>query len=297
MRAFGKIALCSFLLFSVVSSASADAGLKEQALKESTIRSLRSDGQQSYQAVLKPPAEAKYSDQIRRAVYKPQTKNNPRVPFSEISAFRVARLLGVGTVPIAVFRTHPLSTLKKRYRPRSRWKRHAKAIIADEKLGVQGALLEYVPTTKLAEKRRTLQRWMRVNAEVPAGRLLLARDWSNRLVLDFLIGNDMRQAIRSDASGKRLVLSDHTRAFGDGVSEFLADRLLAVQRFSRSLITAIAGMNKEVLVQTLRVTTNEEQTLVDRAQVDLVLKRKSALMSRVASLCEQLGTDNVLFFK
>lgn len=240
------------------------------------------------------------------AAFKPETRVHPRGWLNEVAAYRVARQLGLDDVPPAVLRTVDRGSLRRRLDPA--------AGIPFEDLEsdltftgnlVRGAFVYWVPgllrsdlDTPAGIERWT--GWLSQGGEIPDEQRAMARDLSNAVLFDYLIGNRDRWTggnVRP-VDGGRLVIRDHNLAFpsalGEGVHRRMLSFLQRAQRFSRQTVERLVALDETSLREL--VADEDPRSLLDDRQIAGVLARRAAILSYLGALIEQYGEDDVLSF-
>jgi hypothetical protein len=110
------------------------------------------------------------------------------------------------------------------------------------------AALRALPVTEAAGPWRG---WLGGTDPIPTTRRPLVADLSTLALLDYLLGIDRvaEDVVPGRASGRRLALLDHGRAFPSSlepaVEARLRDRMARVRRFSRTFVWALARLPSE----------------------------------------------------
>lgn len=244
-----------------------------------------------------------------RATIEPSTRQYPTGYRREVAAYRIARLLGLDDVPPAITRRVGREELRERLDPEfddvwdqiERWTRF-------EPDGyVPSAAVLWVADVRplgLVDEAAVARwtRWLEVGQTAPADQRALARDLSNMVVFDYLIGNWARfdDPLQGTPDGGRLYLRQHNRAFAAPLPPVLhsrlRDRLLGVHRFSRRLVERLARLDRTAVEEALARDPGsfEGSPLLTAAQVEGVLGRREAILSYVGALVDEHGTDPVM---
>lgn len=239
------------------------------------------------------------------AAFKPESRMHPRGWLAEVAAYRIARELGLDDVPPAVVRSVDRGQLRRRFEP-GRDGLDVDEVSRDLVLtgtAVRGAFIYWVPGLLRSdldspEGIARWSAWLSHGGEIPDGQRPIARDLSNVLVFDYLIGNRDRWSggnLSPTAEG-RIVIRDHNLAFpyalGEGVQQRMIESLTRTQRFSRTTIGRLVALDEPAL----RAITRDEG-LLDARQVADVMERRATILSYVGALIEEHGRDAVLFFR
>ena len=245
-----------------------------------------------------------------KAAYKPRTRELRHGYQAEIAAYRIARLLDFDNVPPAISKRAGRVQMKQKFHPEqlSKWPRSRRAILWDDDGTVPGAAIYWIPKLRELELDKQQKRWLpwlSQQGTVPDARENLTRDLSNVIVFDHVIANWDRYSggnMKGHPSGERLFIRDHDRAFGTPVSPKiqarLKSRLIQVQRFSRSTVERLAALDERTLRAELAKDPSHAKTpLLTDLQIAVVLERRATVLSHVAALVEEYGTDRVLTFE
>ncbi|MGF1464744.1 MAG: hypothetical protein ACFCGT_01300 [Sandaracinaceae bacterium] len=248
----------------------------------------------------------------RDAAFKPRSRTHTRGYLAEIAAYRVARWLAFDNVPPATILRIPRPFLRSRYREggADAWERLRTGILWDAPGVVRGAVIYWVPDltpTDLdeAEGIERFSGWLRGDGEIPADRAPVARDVSNMLAFDYLIGNWDRFSggnVSTNAEGTRLYVRDHNLAFQtpltDGRYDRLRGHLERVQRFSRTFVSHLVSLDEASLREALAQEPESQiRDVLSDAQVQEVLVRRRALLSYISALAAVHGVERVLYFE
>lgn len=242
------------------------------------------------------------------AAFKPESRLHPRGWLAEVAAFRIARELGLDSVPPAVLRRVDRGLLRRRLEP----SRDGATLddIASELVftgpGVRGAFIYWVPGLQRTDLDTPdgiarWSEWLRQGGVIPEGQRSIARDVSSALVFDYVIGNRDRWSGGniSLVEGGRVVIRDHNLAFPyvlvEGVHRRMLESLRRAQRFSRRTIARLAAMDEHAL--RAAVADHDPESLLDDRQIAHVLQRRETVLTYVGALIEIYGEDAVLFFR
>jgi hypothetical protein len=175
---------------------------------------------------------------------------------------------------------------------------------------IRGAAIYWVPdltSTDLDSRDGMLRfrRWLSTGGVIPADARASARDISNMILFDYLIGNRDRWSggnVRVVAGG-RVIIRDHNLAVPRRLDEAGHRRMLehvrAIGRFSRSTVMALAALDESSLHSALEYDdeeTGQTRSVLDADRVAGVLDRRDALVSYIGALIAEHGEDEVLYF-
>lgn len=240
------------------------------------------------------------------AAFKPQTNRGQRW-YGEVAAFRIGRLLNIDRIPPAATRRIRLPILRSLLE-------HDEEVLArlnDEGVfrgnSVRGAVMYWVPVINPSEVDRLEELeqwtgWLRQGAAIPPERLRLARQVSEMIVFDYLIGNWDRWSgsnVLFGSDNSTLLIMDNNAAFNTEFSERLRERLdaplLQVERFSAALYRRLIGLSAEDIRDELAQETDGDGLLTEE-QIDAVMIRRREIIARIDALIEEHGHDEVLCF-
>ena len=240
------------------------------------------------------------------AAYKVASHSFPRVHLAEVAAYRVASLLGLDNVPPAALRRVARDKIDARMHPdySQRWR-----ALQGEVRWLEGGIAEGAASVwvfglrslRLEREQTRWRAWLRGNMEIPKERLALARDLSNMVVFDYLIGNRDRFSgsnMKVLPGAGRLVLLDNDQAFPTAPSDashsdFLLESLKLTERFSRSAVKHLLALEESDLRAELGASP---RPLLTHNQINGLMERRAILLSYVARLIEERGRDAVLYF-
>lgn len=244
------------------------------------------------------------------SAFKPRTRSHPRGYLAEITAYRIARALGMDNVPPVIGRRIPRPVMQERFDSAHRdadWEAIRQDILWDAPGLARGAAIYWIPRMRPVglETARDLDGvagWLAQAGEVPEDRASLARDLSTMIAFDYLIGNWDRWSggnVSSDPSGERLFVRDHNLAFIEPLRgeryERMRRHLERVERFSRGFVDRVAELDEARLRIALAADPeSEHRPLLEDAQIAGVLARRRALLSYVGALVEAHGAERVL---
>jgi hypothetical protein len=241
--------------------------------------------------------------------FKSQTRERPRGPVAEVAAYRVARCLGLDSVPPATLRRVPVEQLRDGLVPDARagWPEIEQHLRVDAQGSVLGAAIYWVPALHdvgidTGMGIRQWSEWLTLGGQIPAEARMLMAQLSTMLLFDYLIANWDRFSggnAKGDAAARVLYLRDHDSAFAPAiqpaVQRRVLDRMLRAERFSRSFYRALRALTQAELEGCLAGESTTEP-LLSRAQLDALFDRRETVVSHVASLIELHGADRVLVF-
>ena len=241
------------------------------------------------------------------AAFKPESRMHPRGWLSEVAAYRVARRLGMDDVPPAVLRAIDRGSLRRRLDPEAGVPfEDLEGDLTFTRNAARGAFIYWVPGLQRSDldTPEGIERWtawLAQSGEVPGAQRALARDISNMVLFDYLIGNRDRWSggnVRP-VEGGRLVIRDHNLAFpaqlGEGPHRRMLSFLQRAQRFSRTTVERLAALDEAALREL--VSDEDPRTLLDDRQLAGVVRRRAAILSYVGALSEAFGEENVLAFE
>ena len=241
------------------------------------------------------------------AAFKPESHLHPRGWLSEVAAYRIGRELNLDDVPPAVLRSIDRGQLRRRLDPDD-------GVVFDELAAdivftgqlARGSFIYWVPGLGRSDLDTPagIERWsawLARGGEIPAEDRELARDISNMLVFDYLIGNRDRWSggnVRPAEGGRRLVIRDHNLAFPAVLPASahlrMVQFLCRARRFSRQTVRRLEALDEASL--RLVLETEEPRMLLDDRQIAGVLSRRETLRSYLGALVETYGEHAVLFF-
>jgi hypothetical protein len=245
------------------------------------------------------------------AAFKAAERTKPRGYLAEIAAYRLARCLGFVNVPPAISRLINRKTIRDGlYTEQTTvWPKLDERLDWDDQGFVHGAAIYWVPAMRdlTIESRREMLRWTQwldVEGNIPEENKPLAKDISDMLSFDYLIGNFDRFSgsnIKGDPKGRFLYLRDHDIAFPDKLFDTLhrriANRMLTTKRFSKSFFHKLMELTPERLKQELDLDPiSATRPVLDEKQVAGLFDRREALLSHIISLIKLHGEDRVLVF-
>lgn len=247
-----------------------------------------------------------------RAAVKLATYERPLGPAAEAAAYRLARCLGLTTVPPVVLRRVSEQDLElaldRRYS--ERWQQIAPHLILDAQRSVEAAAVFWIeglrelPIATREGREPILRALVQGSASEPATQLMAAQ-LSDLIVFDLVIGNADRWSggnVQGDASGQWLYIRDHDLAFAARLRPEVETRLLAqlkrVERFSRGLIGRLRTLSAERFER----EWSQDPQLARRARwlrervPEGVLARRDRVLLHVQALVARYGEEAVLAF-
>lgn len=225
----------------------------------------------------------------------------------EIAAYRISRLLSLDNVPPAIYRRASWKEIRQRFHEDKLDQRGAirRAVLWDDDGSAPGAAIYWVKRLRsfAPHTKRQWRRWLR-DEPIPNGKEAMARDLSNLVLFDFLIGNWDRFSggnLSTDASRQRVLIRDNDRAFStpllDRRYRKLLDGLAQTERFSRSVVQRLAALDEASIQGALEQDpSHRSSALLTEEQIADLLDRKATILSHIAALVEERGEDDVLFF-
>jgi hypothetical protein len=250
-----------------------------------------------------------------RAACKPNQVHLQSQPRREIAAYRVNRLLGLGSVPPAVGRRFQVLELADRFKPDARQDRvRYMAEIVPEKGSVGTVLSQltwWVPQLEAAridgfeiestEGVVTWKRYLTIGVDIPPGSLTMTSQISNLLLFDFVINNSDRWSggnIKSSLDQTVLVFLDNTLAFGNDPNGHSRVRtyLRRSQRFSRKLVEHLRGLDEAALDRAVTTDIEPFALLLEKAEIHAIIQRREVALRYIDELIAKHGEDAVLAF-
>lgn len=240
------------------------------------------------------------------AAFKSSSEKRPRAHAAEVAAYRMARLLGMDNVPPAITRNFSAEAMRSRMVPSNAW-RELQSWIGINAGQVTGAAIYWIADIEESgiDKRdgtRRYTQWLKHDGVIGDDERALARDVSNMLAFDCVIGNWDRWSggnTKGDAAHRRLYIRDHDVAFPARLSEALMrrilDRLTPAERFSKSFVERLRQLNRARFEQEL-ARDPATTPLLDARQIGAMLDRRAAVLSHIDALIALHGAQNVLYF-
>ena len=245
----------------------------------------------------------------KSAVFKPILKGDRRA-LREVAAFRVAEMLHIDQVPPSTLRQvkfgRLVSLLGKRWPEKSNHLKETEALEHDQKmLGAMISWVDDIDKMNSAEicTRKNVRSWLELERPLNA-QTRLAREASNMVMFDFLIGNwDRFSGGNFFVSRNRdhLILLDHNSAFAP-LSTTQRDRmerfLTSIERFSKSLTHRLRKLTKSEINEHLaKEPWHGRVPLLKEHDVTELLARRDSLIRHIDHLIETKGEDAVLSFE
>jgi hypothetical protein len=245
----------------------------------------------------------------KSAVFKPILKGDRRA-LREVAAFRVAKMLHIGQVPPSTLRQVkfelPVSLLEKKWPEESNRLKETAALEHGQKM--LGAIISWVDDIDKMKSeeictRRNIRTWLELKRPLDT-ETSLARDASNMVTFDYLIGNWDRFSGGNffvSRSRKHLILLDHNSAFAS-LSTIQSDRmerfLTNIERFSKSLIYHLRKLTKSEINEHLaKEPWHGRVPLLKERDVTELLMRRDSLIRHIDQLIKTKGEDTVLAFE
>lgn len=238
-----------------------------------------------------------------RAAFKTATRDRPRGPIAEVAAYRLARCLGVQSVPPAVLRRVPKTALQAELDPATaaRWPSIEPLLLTDHAGMTTGAAIFWIEGLRDAvvaggEGRTNALRALGTSEPLPPS----AAELSDMLVFDALIGNWDRWSganVQSDATGQVLYLRDNDAGFNPRLPAAREAAIFAplrqCQRFSRRLIEHLRALTRASFERELSL---DPGCAGHSAELGIagVFERRERVLSHVQALIDARGEDRVL---
>ena len=241
------------------------------------------------------------------AGYKVKSREMEHAYRSEIAAYRLSRLLLLDNVPPTIFRQATRKEIKARFHKEKldRWGSVHRATSWEDDGTVVGAASYWVKGARrgLGDQKGTWQTWLRIEGTIPPDKTKLARDLSTMMLFDFLVANWDRYSggnLLMNEERTRALLVDNDRAFS-GLNEELYQRLLGAlartERFSNAVVDQLIVLDRNAIQRELaQDPSHGSEPLLTDAQIDALLDRRATILSHIASLVEEHGHGQVLFF-
>lgn len=250
-----------------------------------------------------------------RAACKPNQIHLQSQPRREIAAYRVNRLLGLGSVPPAIGRRFQVLELADRFKPDARQDRvrYMAEIVPDK--GNAGTVLSqltwWVPQLEAAridgfeiestEGVVTWKRYLTIGVDIPPGSLTMVSQISNLLLFDFVINNSDRWSggnIKSSLDQTVLVFLDNTLAFGNDPNGHSRVRtyLRRSQRFSRKLVERLRRLDEAAFEQAVTTDIEPFVLLLEKEEIHAIIRRRDFALRYIDELLAEHGEDAVFAF-
>jgi hypothetical protein len=245
------------------------------------------------------------------AAFKVASHDRPLGPAAEVAAYRVARCLGMDSVPPAITRELPLARIDGRLEPEAeeRWPEIEARLVVSAQGIVRGAAIYWIKELRELDfggqpARPIALGWLSDGGELPEAQRALARAFSELFAFDYVIANGDRWSggnVKGDAAGTRVWVRDHDLAFAShppGKQRELWKLVTQVDRFSRGFVTRLRALDRACLERELREDPAGAlgELLSERQLVEL-LDRRAALLSHVDALIAERGEARVLAFE
>ncbi len=247
-----------------------------------------------------------------RAAFKPRQTNWQSVPRREVVAFRINRLLGLGSVPPAIGRRFEASELLGALHPDSRFfKPRLKAEMVQKDGWVVGELSWWIPVIRRGkvdgyeidsmEGIVSWKRYLAIGAKIPARDQALVQQISSMVLFDFIINNPDRWSggnARVSEDQRLLYFMDNTLSFGDRPDGHPKARTYfeRCHTFSRSLVARLRTLEEAEIREVLDQDVEPFEYLLRDVEIAALLSRRDRALSYIDSLIRQHGEDSVLAF-
>jgi hypothetical protein len=239
-----------------------------------------------------------------RAAFKPEQIHPQSVPRKEVAAYRIARLLGLRSVPPATMRRFTKDELLKSLGDESevQKKRVEAEAIFDEQGSTRGEMSFWIPD--IAESflddaayQKLWFDWMKVGNAIPKEREHIMSQLSTLLLFDLLTNNADRFSggnLKMSPDGQMLYYMDNTFGFQVEPRGHIKCRqaIGKIQKFSRSFVSALRSLSGEQLA----TAVSHEENILSPAEIEAVMARRSLALSYVDELAQKYGEKNVLVF-
>lgn len=241
------------------------------------------------------------------AAFKADSQRHPTAHAGEVASYRLARLLDLDNVPPAITRKFDAAFMQPRIIPPSAWN-DLRGQLGESAGQITGASIYWINDLQesgLDTGRGTARytAWLKHDGVISDQDRALARDVSNMVAFDCLIGNWDRWSggnVKGTADGKRLYFRDHDGTFPGRLSESLQrrilDRLTPVERFSKRFVQRLRQLTEAAFVDEL-AKDPDGKSLLDARQVRRMLDRRDAVLSHIDALIAEHGADAVLVFE
>jgi hypothetical protein len=245
-----------------------------------------------------------------RAAFKAATQKRPFAAVAEVAAYRMARCLGLSSVPPAVLRRVDADAIQRDLEPEfsARWPDIATRL-QTENGSVEVAAIYWIEGLRdleiaTGDTRASYQRMLQLAEPLPTPVPPLAAQLSDMNAFDYLIGNWDRWSggnVKGDASGKILYVRDHDAGFAarlsDQTQRHLLDRLLSTERFSRGFIARVSALTRADFERELGKDPGfAGRRRLGEQRMSALFERRATLLSYVQALIDQYGEARVLAF-
>jgi len=247
-----------------------------------------------------------------RAAFKPRQTNWQSVPRREVVAFRINRLLGLGSVPPAIGRRFQISEILKSLHPESRfYAPRLRAEMIQQGGWVTGELSWWIPVIRRGkvdgyeidsmEGIVSWKRYLSIGAKIPERDLALVQQISSMVLFDFIINNPDRWSggnARVSDDQRLLYFMDNTLSFGDRVGAHNKARTYfeRCHTFSRSLVERLRSLKESELRKVLEHDVEPFDYYLRDSEIAALLSRRDGAIEYIDSLIRQYGEDLVLAF-
>ena len=226
---------------------------------------------------------------------------------AEIAAYRIARGLGLSNVPPATYRKISREQLGHfLHRDFDEFWTDIRRKVRWTKSTTDAAAIYWLPSMRripIDRSPKPYRVWLSQKGNIPKDKAILARDTSNMILYDYLIGNWDRFSggnIHGTKDGNRLYFRDHNVAFTSltpTLHQRIHQRLQRAQKLSRSFVDSIRALTKEQVHELLKEESQRANTpILTDEQVAAVMERRQTLLSHVSALVDQYGEAAVFQF-
>jgi len=240
------------------------------------------------------------------AVFKPIRRDNGTAR-CEVAYYRIARLLGETRVPPSTMRELPMARLTGHLRKgfggiADAFEAAVRATPAGTVAGAMIAWVDGVGRSGLegAAGRARMKALLSVSGPPPEAEPMVAQA-SAMVTIDYVLGNWDRYSggnLFADGAG-RLVLLDNNAAFApwsEGQRRRSDEVLAACSRFPRDLVGRLGSLTAAEIASAIEGEFGPKGgALLTAAEIDRVLSRRDALLSRVRRLIDEHGEAAILF--
>jgi hypothetical protein len=239
-----------------------------------------------------------------RLAFKTATHRRPLAAVAEVAAYRIARCLGMTTVPPALLRRVDVELLQRELEAPfvGLWPSLFERMLVEHDT-VEGAAIYWIEGLRDLALDPADVRALRQAA--PSDHLPpMAAALSDLFAFDYLIGNWDRWSggnVKGDPSGQILYVRDHDAAFavriGDVQQRRLLDRVIATERFSRRFVEHLRALTPSAFEQELAQDPGfAARRRLGERNMDALFDRRAALLSHVQALIDEYGEQRVLAF-
>ncbi|MCP4443732.1 MAG: hypothetical protein GY811_00105 [Myxococcales bacterium] len=247
-----------------------------------------------------------------RAAFKPRQTNWQSVPRREVIAFRINRLLGLGSVPPAIGRRFQMSKIVGALTPESRFYRPRLQAEMIQKGGwVTGELSWWIPVIRRGkvdgyeidsmEGIVSWKRYLAIGAKIPERDLALVQQISDMVLFDFIISNPDRWSggnARVSEDQRLLYFMDNTLSFGDRADGHPKSRTYfeRCHTFSRSLVERLRTLEEEEIREVLERDIEPFDYYLRDSEITALLSRRDRALKYIDALIRRHGEELVLAF-